>query len=185
MQITFYEKEIYTTWSPTNPLKYDIQVNYIRIFHPTIDTLSHHQKYQPLDWYLCEDPLSHTSAEPLNVAGYIKYRPIITTTLYDTNSNILDAEEQQCFPFLFNRIYSTVTDYVTEVWGTRWRSWLGDCARGAGNVGMTYSSKSVKRSWSRHCATSRKWVRFPKVSLEFFSVIILTVPLWLWGRISL
>ena len=41
------------------------------------------------------------------------------------------------------------------------------------------------RSWLRHCATSRKGVRFPIVSLEFFIDIILPAALWPWVWLSL
>jgi len=33
--------------------------------------------------------------------------------------------------------------------------------------------------------TGKSWVRFPMVSLEFFSDIILPVILWPWGQLSL
>jgi hypothetical protein len=39
--------------------------------------------------------------------------------------------------------------------------------------------------WGTALQTERSRVRFPMVSLEFFTHIILSVALWPWGRLSL
>jgi hypothetical protein len=39
--------------------------------------------------------------------------------------------------------------------------------------------------WGTALQTGTSRVRFPMVSLEFFSDIIVSVALWTWGRLSL
>ena len=42
-----------------------------------------------------------------------------------------------------------------------------------------------RSGWGTRLQTGRSRVRFPMVSLEFFSNIVLPVALWPWGRLSL
>ena len=60
------------------------------------------------------------------------------------------------------RSYINYRFYQITLGGARWRSGLGTTLQ-----------------------TGRSRVRFPTVSLEFFSDTILPVALWLWGRLSL